>query len=753
MPGIRRWDFPLVRTHAGMLLGNGQFGVMVWGEGSTLKITLGRADYWDRRGGAQWTEEMSYANILECLKTGDEKGLAEIFPDGYHAGGGTKRPSVVPIGCMEIQFKGAELTRGELDLATGICTVTLKKGAKSLRLTLAMEMDRNILAMSLGKGLEGATLKPVPAWYTAGGHLVGRGFKPPRRFTSGALRGWTQKPPEDPSLCAAVLEKGRELFFTARISNDAASAKALAAATLDEATARAVHQKSKRWWRSYWRRIGRVEIPNARLQSLYDYGMYKLAGLTHFNSKRQVPATLQGPWIEEYQMPPWSSDYHFNINVQMCYWPAYHGNLIKNLKPLFDMIESWKPILRENARLLVGVKDGRLLPHAVSDECKFICGYWAHSVDHGSTAWVAQMMYRYYRYTLDEEFLREQAYPFMVGTMAVYEKMLTKVRGKYRLELGVSPEYMSRAGHGWGANASFQLACIRRLAEDLLDAAAVLGKRPKRLWREYLEKVPRADVEKVNRQEMIGLWEGLVLEESHRHHSHLGGIVPFDVFDPETEDERWYSILANSMDYWMRMGTGLWSGWCVPWAAMLFTRFNRGDAAELLLESWERAFTNEGGGTLHDAGTSGFSLFGQSANHKVDRIGTRKRNQGGFGEIMQMDAGMGVTAAIQEMLLHTRRGVNYVMAAVPPDWKDVTFSRFLTDVAMVVSARRRAGVLEEITLKSPKGGAFRLANPWSGKVRVEARDRKARIFSGKMLDIPTRPGDVLGIRRFRKTAG
>ncbi|OIO96702.1 MAG: hypothetical protein AUJ92_05370 [Armatimonadetes bacterium CG2_30_59_28] len=39
------WDFPLPRTHTGILQGNGLPGTMIWGEANTLRITLGRADF------------------------------------------------------------------------------------------------------------------------------------------------------------------------------------------------------------------------------------------------------------------------------------------------------------------------------------------------------------------------------------------------------------------------------------------------------------------------------------------------------------------------------------------------------------------------------------------------------------------------------------------------------------------------------------------------------------------------------------
>ena len=68
MASTHEWRFPCPRTHAGMLLGNGVLGAMIWGEGGVLRITLGRADLWDHRGGFRWTAAQSFANIRRALE-------------------------------------------------------------------------------------------------------------------------------------------------------------------------------------------------------------------------------------------------------------------------------------------------------------------------------------------------------------------------------------------------------------------------------------------------------------------------------------------------------------------------------------------------------------------------------------------------------------------------------------------------------------------------------------------------------------
>src|SRR6185369_17260174 len=127
---------------------------------------------------------------------------------------------------------------------------------------------------------------------------------------------------------------------------DAEAARAAAEVVLDEAVAHgyeSLAEETSARWRHYWTTCPSVRLPNATLELLYYLGMYKLRGIA---APDGPAATLQGPWVEEYRLPPWSSDYHFNINVQECYWPAYAGNQVALLEPLFRMLQGWEPRLR-----------------------------------------------------------------------------------------------------------------------------------------------------------------------------------------------------------------------------------------------------------------------------------------------------------------------------------------------------------------------------------------------------------------------
>ncbi len=712
--GLFRWAFPLPRTHTGILQGNGLLGAMIWGEGQTLRLTLNRADLWDHRGGLAWTEKVNYAALRASLEASDEADLRERFEGEKPPPGEPRRPSRLPLGRLEFDLGPmTQLTSGTLNPSTGEVVIEIHHetaGREHIQVQMPMQGAGVIIRFPDRRVTEPMVVRAVTSWDLIGEQFGEIGFEPPVHFETGRMTGWVQPMPADPPVAVGWARQGQEFAVVVAKGGTVEDAKESAgrdvADLLDNGYER-IRASASAWWDAYWADVPTINIPNPTLMFLYRYGMYKFAGLTH---PEGVPGTLQGPWVEEHRFPPWSSDYHFNINVQECYWPAYRGNRLRHLLPLFDMIHSWTESLQENARLFLGIEDGLMLPHSVDDRCTCMGGFWSGAVDHGCTAWVAHMMYQYYTYSGNLEFLREKAYPFMVGAMRVHEEMLEREsadgEGQLGLPVSVSPEYRGSRLDAWGKNASFQLACIHALAESLLEASVALNEVPRPIWREILRDLPKACV--VGDPGEIYLWEGTPLEESHRHHSHLAGIYPFDVID--IDDPEWEPVVRRSIDRWIKQGMGMWSGWCMPWASILHTMVGHAETAELLLELWQRVFTNEGQGTLHDANFPGITLIGSRPMTHPDRAD----------EKMQMDAGMGAVGAILEMLLHSRRGVHYVFAGAPAHWRDVSFEGIRAAGAFLVDAARSAGEVAFVRVYSEVGGLFRLADPWADGV-IEIR--------------------------------
>ena len=726
--------FPATEVHSGIPLSNGTFGALLWGEGRRLRVTLNRADYWDHRGGLSFGEEATYENLKRWLAEGDEAKLREVFEGRQPAEPGTPpQPTRLPMGRLDLVLPlDWSLASGGLHLSTGEAELELQgyRGTGKLRTTLLREAPVLCLRVT---GISGAEVK-LESRPPDAPEVVERfrkyGLPKAEVFDLGEFGGWVQECPGEPALCVGWLRHvsagGLLLFVTAVYGATPSEARKQALQTLEEVSSGGYTPATLRSfssWRKWWEKAPVVELPDPSLSLLYHVGLYKLAGLS-------VPggpaATLQGPWVEEHRMPPWSGDYHFNVNLQECYWPCYAGNHLEALDPLIEMLQSWLPRLRENARVFAGVEDGLQLPHSTDDRGQAMRGFWTGFVDHGSTGWTAHLLWLRYRYTLDREFLHEVAYPFMRGAMRVYEAMLEDDGRHYSLPVTVSPEFGAAGIRAWGRNASFQLAVIHFLCRALGQAAGELNldEEARRRWADIDARLPLGAI---GEGPELLLWEGQPLTESHRHHSHLSALYPFDVLDCDhCEADR--VVSRHSLRRLTQMGMGQWTGWCLPWAAILHARQGNGDMAALLLETFRRAFMTPGYASTHDARFSGLTVMDSRP------------------DVMQIEAAAGASAAVLELLLHTRGGVLRVFPAAPSTWQEASFQGARAEGAFLVSAELESGQVKRVEVVSEAGALLRMENPWGeSPVAVRRSGAASRHARGRFLEIPTEAGETLEI--------
>ena len=541
------------------------------------------------------------------------------------------------------------------------------------------------------------------------------GVPPPKNWIKGNIIGFTQSLPDDVPLAVACQNTSSYLLITTILGEKIIDDKIIdkAEKIFTGFNADALINKKNEWWSNYWSEVPKIILQDTVLQEIVDYGLYKQACLT---PPQGLAATLQGAFMEEYQVPPWSNDYHFNINLEMIYTPALATNRLSHFSPLWKMINNWMPQLQKNGETFFGRKGALMLPHATDDRCQIIGTYWTGTIDHACAAWIAMLAWQNYRYCMDEKVLRETAYPLLVGAFEGYWAMLEEttdnngVKSLY-LPVSVSPEYGGDGLLGWGKNASFQLAALHMIASILPKAALIMGTPSDPRWISVSQHLPaytlvnkqifEADpwMSSYSKKPHIGLWEGKELVDSHRHHAHLAGIYPFATFNLKDTNQK--KIINASINYWVHKGTGAWSGWCIPWASIIHSRVGNTSAAISLLHFWRENFVNEGRGTLHNANKNGISVpFGSLDYNQVPAVENH--------EVMQMDAGFGALSAVLELLVKNINGDVYILPEVPIQWKNLQFYNILTEGAFLVSGEVSNGRVTLIKIKSKVGGKLKV---------------------------------------------
>ena len=497
-----QWRFPIRRPHAGVPLADGRTGLLVWGE-TDVRITIGRAGFWDHRGGTAFASATDFPTLRRHLEAGDEAAIRDIFGQGGGIFSYTAPHQVSGGRLVLTPPRGVRLLQGEIDHESGTVVVHTSEGSLAIRLVIATEQIQI-------DGLANWQVTLLPAWEVTQDDLAAMGMAPPTVDTQDDAGWFEQTLPEDDPLAIAWQRHGDSVVARAAFGPDAREQAQTAVQQVDPA------DETRRWWRKYWARVPYIRTNDPVLDEIVQFGLYQQACVTPSHG---LACTLQGPYLEDYQIPPWSCDYHFNINIQMIYWPTLASGQWDHLHPLWDLLRQWLPVLRENAQKFFGAADAIMLPHAVDDRCAAVGSFWTGTIDHACTAWMAQLAWLHYQYSGDLEHLRDLAMPLLRGALAGFQAMLEEnADGSLSLPVSVSPEFGGSAMHAWGRDSSFQLAACHAVLQALPLAAAALGEALDPTWSDVAGRLPAyTTVEGAKTQEepdqlvaRIGLWqEGL----------------------------------------------------------------------------------------------------------------------------------------------------------------------------------------------------------------------------------------------------
>ena len=428
------------------------------------------------------------------------------------------------------------------------------------------------------------------------------------------------------------------------------------------------------------------------LEALYfQYGRYFTIG-ANLDTSIHAPSNLQGIWNDRSNTSFWHCDIHADINVQMNYWPADPANLSEMHLPFLNHIldlgapGSNSPWYQLAKKVKSGAQGWMV---AVENNIFGGTSNWCNGSIKTCGAWYCTHLWRYYKYTMDREFLKK-ALPVMYQNALFTKSIATKdSNGLYEITGEWSPE------HGPSDVTAFAQQTSYEVLDEVMKGHAELGDESPLTASQIAAIQDLYDnfdkglwTETYNGKTCISEWKNNALSDpGHRHLSHLMCLYPFSqvsAFDKSTQGKRLFQAAYNGQI----ARNGDVTGWSMGWQTNTYSRCLDGDRARKNLSLALR----HSGSYVIEMGNYGGCYYNLFDAHSP----------------FQIDGNYGCTSGICEMLLQSYDDIITILPALPSVWKEGSVTGLKAQGNFIVDETWENGKATHIAITSKAGQPLRI---------------------------------------------
>ena len=699
-------------------------GGLLWGGGRRIYLSLDRGDLWDETVPAPYALKDPTWNLADMKKLIATDAAA--YYKKYGKNGPLKNsalPSKIPGGRLMLEFgpeKKAEMFT--LDLQKAVGSLRFTDGSRlrcffpsTERVGLMLADDPNVTL----KFFRPYALDTLPY--------------PAARFGKKDGMSWmVQQAAEGFEYATLTAERkvGTQLLIAVAITTNAedpdplALAKRRAQKALDEGFDKMLVPHEK-WWSEFWA-TSSVSIPDARIQRLYNLCKYYYGAA----SRPDAPSMpLQAVWTQDNgALPPWRGDYHHDLNTEMTYIAYHTAGLTHSGLSFINHMWRLLPQYRKFAKSFYGVDGGHIAPTVMTLSGRPCSTWQQYGVSPMFSIWIGQSFYLHWKYTMDEKFLRERAYPFLSGVLKVVTSLLEERNGKLYLPLSSSAEIFDDTMRAYlKPNSNQDLSMMQWAFEAMAEMSGALGKNDARAY--WLKMRGKLDKLHTDKNGVLMYSSNEPFNEPHRHHALMMAIHPFGTLNIDGTDED-RQVIRATLDHAVKLGyRGFWTGFTFAWFSSFLSRAGLPEQALEHLTIFERACISKNGFHLNgDMLKSGLTNF-IWRNFTIE------------GDFLAMEA-------VHDMLLQSWPvsiakdpvPVIRLFPAMPWRWHEASFTDLRAQGGFIVSATWKRNATTDFKIRATVDGELRLRDNFGGRTPKFSRDVKK---VGRNFVLRMKAGDVV----------